>query len=64
MRKITIKDIDQLSPNKKLKCSIFDKDRNNTIKLMCRIDTFKELDYYKAGGILQYVLNSIVAKAS
>ena len=62
--KITIKDIDQLSPNKTLKCSIFDKDRNNTIKLKCRIDTFKELDYYKAGGILQYVLNSIVDKAS
>ena len=34
------------------------------IKLKCRIDTNKELDYFKAGGILQYVLNSIVSKAS
>ena len=35
-----------------------------TIKLLCRIDTIKELDYYKQGGILQYVLNSIIKKAS
>ena len=28
------------------------------------IDTKKELDYFKAGGILQYVLNSIINKAS
>ena len=34
------------------------------IKLLCRIDTIKELDYYKQGGILQYVLNSIIKKAS
>ena len=26
--------------------------------------TVKELDYYKQGGILQYVLNSIIKKAS
>jgi len=32
--------------------------------LKCRIDTLKELDYYEAGGILQYVLNSIVDKTS
>ena len=32
------------------------------IKLLSRIDTLMELEYYKAGGILQYVLNSIVNK--
>ena len=27
----------------------------------CRIDTANELDYYKHGGILHYVLRSLVA---
>ena len=38
--------------------------KKRNIKLLCRIDTIKELDYYKQGGILQYVLNSIIKKAS
>jgi hypothetical protein len=29
------------------------------IKALCRIDTADELDYYKNGGILQYVLRNI-----
>ena len=40
------------------------KDTFKKIKLRCRIDTIKELEYFKAGGILQYVLNSIIDKAS
>ncbi|MGV8853477.1 MAG: aconitate hydratase AcnA [Devosia sp.] len=31
------------------------------IETRCRIDTANELDYYKNGGILQYVLRSLVA---
>jgi aconitate hydratase len=27
----------------------------------CRIDTINELDYYKHGGILHYVLRNLVA---
>ena len=27
----------------------------------CRIDTINELDYYRHGGILQYVLRNLVA---
>jgi aconitate hydratase len=37
---------------------------NGEIKLvptLCRIDTENELDYYKHGGILQYVLRNLVA---
>jgi aconitate hydratase len=30
-------------------------------KVICRIDTLDEVGYYKAGGILQYVLNSLKA---
>ncbi|MDC0167823.1 aconitate hydratase AcnA [bacterium] len=30
------------------------------IKMLCRIDTKNELEYYKNGGILQYVLRNII----
>ena len=58
-----IRDRDSISPNSEIDCEIRS-DRNRNIKLLCRIDTIKELDYYKQGGILQYVLNSIIKKAS
>ena len=31
------------------------------IKMLCRIDTKNELEYYKNGGILQYVLRQLAA---
>jgi aconitate hydratase len=34
-----------------------------TVKVLCRIDTLDEVDYYRHGGILQYVLRSL-AKAA
>ena len=30
-----------------------------TIQVLCRIDTGNELEYYKNGGILQYVLRNL-----
>ena len=62
--KITILEMDKILPNKIMKCQIANNKTRELIDLQCRIDTMKELDYYKAGGILQYVLNTIVAKAS
>jgi aconitate hydratase len=32
-----------------------------TIKLMCRIDTLDEVEYYKNGGVLNYVLRSLAS---
>ncbi len=60
---ITIRGLENMSPNSELECQINSDDEIN-IKLYSRIDTIKELDYYKQGGILQYVLNSILKKAS
>ena len=60
---ITLRGINNIKPNSELNCEI----KSNgikKIKLLCRIETVKELDYYKQGGILQYVLNSIVDRAS
>jgi aconitate hydratase len=33
-------------------------------KLICRIDTLDEVEYFRHGGILQYVLRSLLAKAA
>tara|TARA_B100000700_G_C15046740_1_gene858312 strand:+ start:312 stop:2957 length:2646 start_codon:yes stop_codon:yes gene_type:complete len=60
---ITIKGLNAITPNAELVCEINSKHKRS-FKLLCRIDTIKELDYYKQGGILQYVLNSIIKKAS
>ena len=38
-------------------------DRDET-RLLCRIDTVDEVEYFKSGGILQYVLNNLTAKAA
>ena len=60
---ISIKGLNNISPNSEIDCEIHS-DKKRNVKLLCRIDTTKELDYYKQGGILQYVLNSIIKKAS
>ena len=60
---ISIIGLNSISPNSEIVCQI-QSDQIRNIKLLCRIDTIKELDYYKQGGILQYVLNSIIKKAS
>ncbi len=62
--KISIEGIIDLKPNTILKCIISSDKTVTTIKLKCRIDTNKELEYYKAGGILNYVLNDIISKAA
>ena len=62
--KITILEMNSIVPNQLMQCKIDSETTHSLIDLKCRIDTMKELDYYKAGGILQYVLNLIVDKAS
>ena len=38
-------------------------DRDET-RILCRIDTVDEVEYFKSGGILQYVLANLTAKAA
>ena len=61
--KISIYGITNLTPNCLLNCKIIGK-KINKINLKCRIDTNKELDYYKAGGILNFVLSEIISNAA
>jgi len=62
--KFTIKEINLLKPNKVIECKIINDFEINIINLLCRIDTQKELEYFKAGGILHYILQSIEKKAA
>ena len=60
---ISISGLSDLKPGIVLNCVLNSKEIIN-IKLKCRIDTNKELEYYKAGGILNYVLNEIISEAA
>ena len=58
----TIIDIEKgLEPRQEVDCEIKYADgASKKIKLLCRIDTANEIEYYKNGGILQYVLRNIL----
>jgi aconitate hydratase len=50
-----------LKPGKKMKVTATSADGSTkTFTAVCRIDTPNEVDYYRHGGILQYVLRSLV----
>ena len=59
---ITIVDIDKgIKPRDEVSCEVKYKDgTSKTIKVLCRIDTQNEVEYYKNGGILQYVLRNML----
>ena len=60
---VSISGLSELKPGIILSCKI-NSAEPKSIKLKCRIDTKKELEYYKAGGILNYVLNEIISEAA
>ncbi len=60
---ISISGLLEIKPGLILNCEIKSTE-NKFVKLKCRIDTNKELEYYKAGGILNYVLNEIISEAA
>jgi aconitate hydratase len=51
---------DNLKPRQDLRC-IITKEDGSVIEtnLLCRIDTKNEIEYYKFGGILQFVMNNL-----
>ncbi|MCW5774783.1 MAG: aconitate hydratase, partial [Rhodospirillaceae bacterium] len=53
-----------IKPGMDVACTITRKDGSQTkLTLRCRIDTLDEVEYYKNGGILQFVLRDL-AKAA
>lgn len=52
----------ELRPRMTLKLTITREDGSRqAIELLCRIDTLNEVEYFKAGGILHYVLRQLIA---
>ena len=52
----------EIKPRMKLPMTIHRKDGSTqTVELICRIDTLDEVEYYKHGGILPYVLRGMLA---
>ncbi len=55
---------DGLKPRTDLTMTIHGAGGPREVSLLCRIDTLDELEYYKNGGILQYVLRNMVQEAA
>lgn len=52
-----------ITPRMNIKAIIHRADKSTTeVDLLCRIDTSNEVEYYRHGGILQYVLRSMLKK--
>ena len=61
----TIADLaDGIRPRMDVNCQItFADDATKDVSLLCRIDTADEVDYYRHGGILQFVLRGMLQAA-
>ncbi len=54
---------DELKPGMDVEMRVTRADGSrDTVRLKCRIDTMDEIEYYKNGGILQFVLRQLLAK--
>ncbi|MCA0024239.1 MULTISPECIES: aconitate hydratase AcnA [unclassified Mesorhizobium] len=59
---VEIDGLDALKPRQKMEARITYSDGTvKKVPIICRIDTLDELDYFKNGGILQYVLRDLAA---
>ncbi|WP_110655195.1 aconitate hydratase AcnA [Salinicola halimionae] len=57
---ISIEGLKDLAPGSTVKVTIASDKGEKTIDALCRIDTANELEYYRHGGILHYVLRSML----
>jgi aconitate hydratase len=59
---VTIEGVESIKPRQKLKAKITFADGSvKEVPILCRIDTLDEMEYFKNGGILQYVLRDLAA---
>jgi aconitate hydratase len=58
----TIAGIGDIKPRQDVDVIVTGQDGSTrTIRARCRIDTYNELEYFLAGGILEYVLRKLAA---
>ena len=59
---VSIENVGSISPAGEVQVTITSSDGNiKTINTLCRIDTENEMEYFRNGGILQYVLRNLVS---
>ncbi|WP_305987930.1 aconitate hydratase AcnA [Roseibium sp. MMSF_3544] len=59
--RVTIRGIADIKPRQMMDVDVtYEDGTTKTIECLCRVDTEDELEYIKAGGILQYVLRNLV----
>ena len=59
---VTIEGLETIKPRQKMTAVVTYGDGTvKNVPILCRIDTLDELDYFKNGGILQYVLRDLAA---
>ncbi len=58
--RISIEGLSELSPGSQVKVTIASDKGEKKLEALCRIDTANELEYYRHGGILHYVLRSMI----
>ncbi len=61
---VTIKGLTSVKPRQKMVAEITSADGSvRNVPILCRIDTLDEIEYYKNGGILHYVLRNLATAA-
>ena len=61
--KFTVTDVAQLKPRQDVEVTARRQDKSEfTFTARCRIDTYNELEYFRSGGILHYVLRRLAAQ--
>jgi len=59
---VQIDGLENIRPRQKVTARVTYGDGSvKNVPILCRIDTVDELDYFKNGGILQYVLRDLAA---
>ncbi|MGD9785721.1 MAG: aconitate hydratase AcnA [Hyphomicrobiaceae bacterium] len=61
---VTIRGLANVKPRQKMVAEITGTDgRKTSVPILCRIDTLDEIEYFRNGGILHYVLRNLAAAA-
>ncbi|QJQ95016.1 MULTISPECIES: aconitate hydratase AcnA [Halomonadaceae] len=60
---ISVSGLSELTPGGKVKVTIKSDKGEKKLEALCRIDTANELEYYRHGGILHYVLRKMIGAA-
>ncbi len=61
--KVSIEGLADLTPGGRVKVTVTSDKGEQKIEALCRIDTANELEYYRHGGILHYVLRKMIGAA-